>query len=115
MRQLKIDVLHLLYAVFSTRFILLTGCLVLSSLARQSSAAESEVIGLDALRRERPGITGAGVAAAQAEAQEATNAWQVNPLVNTSVVFRWIADGGTATSFPNSVGVSSSHAYGVAD
>ena len=65
------------------------------------------------MRRERPLITGAGIPVAQPEGQEATNAWQANPVLNASAFFTWTSELGTATNFPNSVGVESSHANGV--
>ena len=77
-------------------------------------ALDPEIIGLTAMRRERPGITGAGINVAQPEGQEATNAWQVNPSSNPSIFFTWTSAKGTATNFPNSVGLESGHANGVA-
>jgi hypothetical protein len=77
------------------------------------AASETEVIGLEAMRRERPEITGAGVALAQVEAPESPGAWQPNPSVNSAVLFRWTAGGGTATTFPNAIGALSSHATAV--
>lgn len=66
------------------------------------------------MRRERPAITGAGVAVGQAEAQESENGWEVNPAFNPLAAFSWTSSQGTATNFPNSVGVESGHANAVA-
>jgi hypothetical protein len=116
MRQLKNDDSHLLYAVLSFRLIPSLGVVILVALTTaRSFSSESEMIGLDAMRRERPGITGAGIVVAQPEASEAANAWQVDPAVNPSIIFRWLSAAGTATNFPNSIGVGSSHAFGVAN
>src|SRR5690349_13008914 len=116
MRQLKNDDSHLLYAVLSFRLIPSLGVVILVALTTaRSFSSESEMIGLDAMRRERPGITGAGIVVAQPEASEAANAWQVDPAVNPSILFRWSSAAGTATNFPNSIGVGSSHAFGVAN
>ncbi len=116
MRQLKNDESHLLYAVLSFRLIHCLGFVVLVALTiTRSFSSESEIIGLDAMRRERPGVTGVAIVVAQPEVSEAADAWQVNPVVNSSTIFRWLSAAGTATNFPNSIGVGSSHAYGVAN
>jgi hypothetical protein len=105
MRQLKKRDSHLHYAVhFPSLLCILTG------LAVASAASEPEVIGLDALRRERPALTGAGVWVAQVEASESPNAWQPSPSINPAASFRWTAGGGTSTTFPNAIGGQSSHA-----
>lgn len=78
-----------------------------------ASASDADIIGLTALRRERPAITGAGIPVAHPEGQEAADAWQVNPIINPSISFTWTSKRGTATTFPNSVGVESGHANGV--
>lgn len=66
------------------------------------------------MRRERPAITGAGLAVAQPEADAGGGAWQVNPALNPGVFFTWTSGLGTSTNFTNSVGLESSHANGVA-
>ena len=76
-------------------------------------ALEAETIGLTALRRERPSITGVGIPVAQPEGQEAANAWEVASFVNSSVAFTWTSDLGTSTNYTNAVGVFSSHAFNV--
>lgn len=78
--------------------------------ALQLCASDAETIGLTAMRRERPALTGAGIPVAHPEAHEVTNAWQVNPVINPSARFTWTSDRGTATNFPNAVGLESSHA-----
>lgn len=83
-------------------------------LATIVSASDSEIIGLVAMRRERPAITGQGITVAQPEGQETPNAWQVNPLYNSGAIFTWTSDLGMATNFPNAVGVESTHANSVA-
>ncbi|HEY0551094.1 MAG TPA: S8 family serine peptidase [Verrucomicrobiae bacterium] len=67
------------------------------------------------MRRERPLITGTGIRVAQPEGIgfEGPTAWQASPLLNHTVFFTWTSSQGTATNFPNSVGVESSHADGV--
>ena len=77
-------------------------------------AGDSETIGLDALRRERPAITGAGIPVAQPEGDGGGGSWQVDPMYNVNTAFTWISALGTATNFPNSVGTVSGHANGVA-
>lgn len=83
-------------------------------LAMFASASDSETTGMIAMRRERPTITGQGIPVAQPEGQEALNAWQVNPVYNSGAFFTWSSALGTAATFPNAVGVESSHANGVA-
>ncbi len=82
--------------------------------AALARADVAEDIGLTAMRRERPAIVGSGIPVAQPEGSEATNAWQVNPVMNPAAFFTWTSDQGTATNFPNSVGLESGHADGVA-
>jgi len=81
-------------------------------------AYDAERIGLTAMRRERPAITGTGVRVAQPEAQAGPDAWQVNPfapgVMQPVSLFTWISAAGTATTYPNSVGVESGHANAVA-
>jgi hypothetical protein len=88
--------------------------LAFSLLVTLVSAGDSETTGLVAMRRERPAITGQGIAVAQPEGQESLNGWQVNPVYNSGAFFTWSSALGTATTFPNAVGVESSHANGVA-
>ncbi len=86
--------------------------LVFTSLA-SLRAIDSETIGLTALRRERPTITGAGIPVAQPEGQEGPNAWEVPQFVNFSVAFTWTSDLGTSTNYTNTVGTFSAHAFNV--
>jgi hypothetical protein len=65
------------------------------------------------MRRERPSVTGAGIRVAQPEGLEGPNAWEASPLLNSGAFFTWTSAQGTATNFPNSVGVESGHADGV--
>ena len=76
-------------------------------------ADDSETTGLVAMRRERPTITGVGITVAQPEGQESPDGWEVNPGLNPNVFFTWTSAQGTATNFPNAVGVQSGHATGV--
>lgn len=76
-------------------------------------AFDPEAIGLTAMRRERPAITGAGVAVAQPEAEVGPGAWETDSALNLSALFTWTSDLGTATSFPNAVGSLSGHATAV--
>jgi len=116
MRQLQSMLLRLVCAVSLVRCSRRTLLILASAIglgAMEAGASDAETIGLTAMRRERPSITGAGIPVAQPEGQEATNAWQANPVLNASAVFTWTSDLGTATNFPNSVGVESGHANGV--
>lgn len=101
----------------SLRFTLLIftcGCFV--STARTDYL---ETIGLRAMRRERPLVTGAGVPVAQPEGRETTNTgasarWEINPAYNPAAAFSWTSALGTTTNFPNAVGTESGHANSVA-
>ncbi len=77
-------------------------------------ADDFESIGVTAMRRERPAITGAGISVAQPEGQDGPDRWEVHPSLNPSAFFTWTSAQGTATNYPNSVGLESSHANGVA-
>jgi hypothetical protein len=99
---------QLLWRVPVSRVFLFAWLLVLNV-----CGVDAERIGLTALRRERPELTGAGVPVAQPEGPEAPNAWQVNPSINTGPAFTWNSANGTATSFPNALGVGSTHATAV--
>ena len=92
-------------------------CLVIMALCAiaNSFASDAEIIGLVAMRRERPAITGGGIPVAHPEGQSATNAWEVNPIYNPSIAFTWTSDLGATNRFPNSVGLESGHADGVAN
>lgn len=81
-------------------------------------AFDAEQIGLTALRRERPALTGFGVRVGQPESPVATDAWEINPsspgVTQPVSKFTWKSSTGTATTFPNSVGLESWHANSVA-
>ena len=100
---------------FPFRLVVLGTALCFAASVFAIDSDESEKIGLIAMRRERPSITGAGIPVAQPEGQgyEASDAWQVPPFVNFSVFYTWTSDAGTTNSYPNSVGSFSSHAYNV--
>lgn len=77
-----------------------------------------EQIGLAPLRREQPSLTGAGIPVGHVEAPEtgdpAPYHFEVNPANSTvsqpTSLFTWISGLGTATTFPNSIGIESGHA-----
>ena len=100
--------------LFTPRFFRLAVVVLTMTGSFSLRAFDAEIIGLTAMRRERPTITGVGIPVAQPEGQESTNAWQVSPDVNPSAYFTWTSDLGTATNYPNTVGVVSTHANGVA-
>ncbi|HMJ91027.1 MAG TPA: hypothetical protein VK530_14490, partial [Candidatus Acidoferrum sp.] len=77
------------------------------------AAADFERIGVAALLREQPLLTGSGIFVGQTEAEEVEGSgrWQVNPDYPTvsqpASLFTWISSSGTASTFPNEVGVES--------
>src|SRR5688572_17291220 len=79
---------------------------VLFFAAAHAFAADLDTIGVTALRSFEPGLTGATIRIAQAEAPVAPGAWQVNPGVvgHPQSLFTWISGAGSATTFPNTVG-----------
>lgn len=85
---------------------------VLLFAAANALAADLNTIGVTTLWSFESGLTGATVRVAQPEASEAQGAWQVNPAAVGLPVstFSWISSAGTATIFPNALGVESWHA-----
>src|SRR5947199_10718406 len=77
-------------------------------------ATTLDTIGATLLRQLDPALTGNGVSLAQPEAA-AGAAFEVNPgaVGLASSVFSYISSSGTASVFPNSVGLESSHADAV--
>jgi hypothetical protein len=83
-------------------------------LGRLSAA---DFTGLQLLRSLSPGLDGSGIQVAQAEGVELENTtrWQPNPdFARTGTAFTYTSSNGTATIFPNSVGIESGHANSVA-
>ncbi|MEO6036201.1 MAG: S8 family serine peptidase, partial [Verrucomicrobiota bacterium] len=83
-----------------------------------NAATDLDTIGLTLLRITDPSLTGMGVRVAQAEAPfnaEGT-AWEVNPfsIGQPTNLFTYISGNGSASNFPNDVGVESGHADAVA-
>jgi hypothetical protein len=102
---------------------LLFRCVLFFATAQALAAADLDTIGVTALRSFEPGLTGATIRVAQPEALEAPNAWQVDPagVGQPTSLFTWISSAGSASTFPNALGVGSAHAtevgrhfYGVA-
>lgn len=104
--------------LFLKRFAFSIAVALLVCAAQPVRAYDAEHIGLAALRRERPALTGAGVRVGMAEPPVAFNAWQVNPfspgVAQPVSLFIWKSSLGTATNYPNSVGSESWHANAVA-
>ncbi len=84
--------------------------------AQLAGATDFDRIGLSPLRREAPSLIGTGIPVGQTEGEEAANSgrWEVNPdyptVLQPTSLFTWISSAGTATTFPNAVGVESVHA-----
>jgi hypothetical protein len=93
-----------------TYLFLLILSLAPAALRQESCGSDLDTIGVTALRQFDPALVGTGVHVAQPEA--GSPYWQVNPAAvgQPESLFTWIAQGGTATSFPNSLGFESGHA-----
>ena len=98
-------------------------CAFLFTATQAFAAADLDTIGVTTLRIFEPSLTGATVRVAQPEASEAPGAWQVSPATagHPTSLFTWISSAGSASTFPNGLGVESFHAdevgrhfYGVA-
>ncbi|MEO6035620.1 MAG: hypothetical protein ABIQ35_10225, partial [Verrucomicrobiota bacterium] len=83
-----------------------------------TAATDLDTIGLTLLRITDPSLTGTGVRVAQAEAPSNVEgtAWEVNPfsIGQPTNLFTYVSDNGSASNFPNDVGVESGHADAVA-
>lgn len=91
--------------------------LFLASAAALAQDAQYD-LGIPELRALDPTLTGSGVAVIQAEAQATgNNDWEVDPasVGQPADKFIYIDSSGTATTYPNDIGVSSNHAHYVAD
>ncbi len=89
---------------------------LLDLLVAGAHAFDADQVGLAPLRREQPALTGSNVFVGQSEAGDGSaDHWEVNPSsVGQPVsLFTWISAAGTATDFPNAVGLSSGHASAV--
>lgn len=80
-------------------------------------AADLDTIGVTLLNQVDPTLQGSNIWVAQPEADETqgSNNFEVNPAAvgQPTGLFTWISASGTATTFPNSVGSESTHAYSV--
>lgn len=88
--------------------------LLFSDVARAQNLNE---IGATLLSATTTNLNGAGLRVAQAEAEVATNAWEVDPTPTGQPVskFSYFSSSGSSTTYPNTVGTNSWHAGFVAD
>ena len=93
----------------------LATCLVLLSWICPVRAALLDTIGVTPVRNEDATLTGAGIRAAQPEASIGPSQWQVNPAAvnQPASLFTWTSSDGSSTTYPNALGVESSHADAV--
>jgi len=84
-----------------------------------AQAQNLDTIGVTVLRSVATNVNGSGIRVAQPEAGLDTNnppmIWQVNPAAvgQSSSLFTYISSGGSASTFPNSLGSESGHADSV--
>lgn len=74
--------------------------------------------GIPELRAAEPSLTGSGVSVIQAEAiYTGNNDWEVDPAAvgQPAADFTYISGSGTATTYPNDLGIASGHADNVAE
>jgi hypothetical protein len=83
---------------------------VIFALIPVAEAADLDTIGLTQLRTLDSSLIGTGIPVAQAEAGDP--AWEINPaaVAQPEALFTWTSATGTATNFPNAVGLESGHA-----
>jgi hypothetical protein len=84
--------------------------------ALNAGAAELDTVGFTLLRQVAPTLLGNGIPVAQAEALTGgSGEFEVNPsaVSQPATLFTWISSSGTATTYPNTVGLESGHADGV--
>jgi hypothetical protein len=75
--------------------------------------ADLDTVGGTLLHQVDPTLQGAGIPVAQPEGENgATGAFEVNPanVGQPTNLFTWISSAGTATTYPNAVGIDSGHA-----
>jgi hypothetical protein len=105
------------------RYLLRTGALMLFAAANHAvftlNASNLDTVGVTLLQSMTTNLNGAGVRVAQAEALlAASNDWEVNPSAagvgQPASLFTYTSTGGSSSSYPNSVGVESTHADTVA-
>jgi hypothetical protein len=96
--------------------VLLRGCLLLL-LAASAGADTLDTVGVSLLRSFDAALDGSAIAVAVVEANlPAPGGWEINPAAvgRPESLFTWRSGGGGATNFPNSLGLESWHANGVA-
>jgi hypothetical protein len=84
--------------------------------AATALAADIDTVGGTLLHQVDPTLQGTGIPAAQPEAPNGTaGAFEVNPSAvgQPTNLFTWIASGGTASTYTNSLGIESTHADAV--
>jgi hypothetical protein len=86
------------------------------ALSASALAGDLDTIGVTLLRQVDPSLTGSGVRVAQPESTSAGTDFEVNPSTvgQSAGLFTWISSAGSASAFPNAVGVESGHADTVA-
>jgi hypothetical protein len=81
-------------------------------------AQDLGMIGVNLLREVGTNLNGAGIRVGQPEAALDTNEifWQINPntVLEPTNLFTWYSNGVSSTTYPNSLGQESGHAYQVA-
>jgi len=80
-------------------------------------AQDLGMVGINLLREVGTNLNGSGVRVGQPEADNSsTNDWEINPntVMEPTNLFTWYSNGVSKTTFPNSLGIESGHAYQVA-
>lgn len=90
---------------------------MISGSAMFANAANLDTIGVTLLRTIDPGLTGSEVNVAQAESAENLEgtAWQVDPFAigQPANLFTYLSIDGSASNYPNALGIGSGHATAV--
>jgi hypothetical protein len=98
-------------------FVFIFVCAIVSRVSAR--AQDLGMIGVNLLREVGTNLNGTGIRVGQPEASLDTNGifWEINPntVSEPTNLFTWYSNGMSSTTFPNSLGGESGHAYQVAN
>jgi Subtilase family len=94
------------------RIVFISVCATFCCLARAQQNISTNAIGLTLLQDLNTNLNGSGVRVGQAEAIDANGDWEVDPanVFQPVSLFTYYTNGGSSSTFPNSLGGESGHA-----